>query len=53
VAYDDTSAAIDKVSKGQYLEARQAYRMVAASLGIKAYQLQAITWVTYKAIVNR
>lgn len=53
VAYDDTTAAIDKVSKTQYLEARQAYRMVAASLGIKAYQLQAITWVTYKFIVNR
>lgn len=53
VAYDDTSTAIDKVSKTQYLEARQAYRMVAASLGIKAYQLQAITWVTYKQFVNR
>ena len=53
VAYDDTSAAIDKVSKTQYLAARQAYRMVAASLGIEAYQLQAITWVTYKQFVNR
>jgi hypothetical protein len=53
VAYDDTSAAIDKVTKVQYLAARQAYRMVAASLGIKAYQLQAITWVTYKFTVNR
>ncbi len=53
VAYDDTSAAIDKVGIVQYREARQAYRMVAASLGIKAYQLQAITWVTYKQFVNR
>lgn len=53
VAYDDTSAAIDKVGIRQYKEAREAYKQVAASLGIKAYQLQAITWVTYKAKVNR
>lgn len=53
VAYDDTSAKIYKVSKTQYLAARQAYRMVAEKLGIKPYQLQAITWVTYKQAVNR
>lgn len=53
VAYDDTSAAIDKVSPVQYREAREAYRIVADSLGIKAYQLQAVTWITYKDKVNR
>lgn len=53
VAYDDTSAAISVVGIRQYREAREAYRQVADSLGIKAYQLQAITWVTYKAEVNR
>ena len=53
VAYDDTSAAITVVSPKQYREAARAYYMVADGLGIKAYQLQAIVWVTYKAKVNR
>ena len=53
VAYDDTSAAIDKVGINAYKYARQAYQQVADSLGIKGYQLQAITWVTYKQFVNR
>tara|TARA_R110000744_G_scaffold43892_2_gene98125 strand:- start:2820 stop:3401 length:582 start_codon:yes stop_codon:yes gene_type:complete len=53
VAYDDTSAKIDKVGINAYKYARQAYRQVADSLGIKAYQLQAIVWVTYKSKVNR
>lgn len=53
VAYDDTTTAIDKVSRLQYLAAREAYRKVALTLGIRAYQLQAIVWVTYKAYVNR
>lgn len=53
VAYDDTSAAITKVSPKQYREAARAYYIVADSLGIKAYQLQAIVWVTYKSEVNR
>lgn len=53
VAYDDTSAKIDKVGITAYKYARQAYQLVADSLGIKGYQLQAITWVTYKQHVNR
>lgn len=53
VAYDDTTTRIDAVSKLQYLAAREAYRQVALALGIRAYQLQAIVWVTYKAYVNR
>ena len=53
VCYDDTSAKIDKVGINDYKYARQAYQQVADSLGIKAYQLQAITWVTYKQFVNR
>ena len=53
VAYDDTSARIDKVGINDYKYARQAYQQVADSLGIKGYQLQAITWVTYKHYVNR
>lgn len=53
VAYDDTSAKIDKVGINAYKYARQAYQQVADSLGIKGYQLQAIVWVTYKDYVNR
>ena len=53
VAYDDKSAKIDKVSPKQYREAREAYRIVADKVGLKAYQVQAITWVVYKRIVNR
>lgn len=53
VAYDDTSASIAKVGIRQYKEARQAYQQVADSIGIKGFQLQAITWVTYKQFVNR
>ena len=53
VCYDDTSAKIDKVGTNAYKYARQAYQQVADSLGIKGYQLQAITWVTYKQFVNR
>lgn len=53
VAYDDTSTNINKVGINAYRYARQAYQIVADSLGIKGYQLQAITWVTYKQFVNR
>lgn len=53
VAYDDKSAKIDKVSPKQYREAREAYRIVADSLGLKGFEVQAITWVVYKRIVNR
>jgi len=53
VAYDDKSATLDKVSTKQYREAREAYRIVADQHGVKAYEVQAITWVVYKRIVNR
>ena len=53
VCYDDTSASISKVGINAYKYARLAYQQVADSLGIKGYQLQAITWVTYKQFVNR
>tara|TARA_R110000772_G_scaffold46677_1_gene106394 strand:+ start:1821 stop:2351 length:531 start_codon:yes stop_codon:yes gene_type:complete len=53
VCYDDTSARINKVGINDYKYAREAYQLVADSLGIKGYQLQAITWVTYKQFVNR
>jgi len=53
VAYDSADASIDKVSPVQYREAREAYRIVADSKGLKAYEVQAITWVVYKRIVNR
>lgn len=53
VAYDDKSAKIDKVSPVQYREAREAYNIVADRHGLKGYEVQAITWVVYKRIVNR
>lgn len=53
VAYADESAKIDKVSPVQYREAREAYRIVADKQGLNAYEVQAITWVVYKRIVNR
>lgn len=53
VAYDDKSAKIDKVSPVQYREAREAYNIVADRYGLKGYEVQAITWVVYKRIVNR
>ena len=53
VAYDSRDASIDKVSPVQYREAREAYRIVASSMGLKALEVQAITWVVYKNLVNR
>jgi hypothetical protein len=53
VAYDDKTAKIDKVTLTQYKEAREAYIKIAIKYGLKAYQVQAITWCTYKRIVNR
>jgi len=53
VAYDDRSAKIDKVGILDYKQASLAYNQVADSLGLKAYQLQAITWLVYKDTVKR
>ena len=53
VAYDDKSAKLDMVSAKQYREAVDAYRIVAEQHGMKAYEVQAITWVVYKRVVNR
>ena len=53
VAYDDLTPTINVVGIRQYREAREAYRIVADSLGLKASQVQAVVWVTYKSKVNR
>lgn len=53
VAYDDKSAKLDKVTLVQYREAREAYRIVAKQHNLKAYEVQAITWVVYKNEVQR
>ncbi|QDP52439.1 MAG: hypothetical protein Unbinned96contig1001_56 [Prokaryotic dsDNA virus sp.] len=53
VAYDDKTASIDKVSVVQYREVREVYKIVANQHGLKPYQVQAITWVVYKRVVNR
>jgi hypothetical protein len=41
------------ITTKRYLEAEEAYNIVANKFGLKAHQVQAITWVTYKRIVNR
>lgn len=41
------------ITTKRYLLAEQAYNQVATKYGLRAHQVQAITWVTYKRIVNR
>lgn len=53
VGYDDKTARIAEVSPVQYREAREAYRRVAGMYNLRAYEVQAITWVVYKRIVKR
>jgi hypothetical protein len=53
VAYDDKTSSIDKVTLKQYREARESYRFIANQYGLEAYEVQAITWLVYKRIVNR
>jgi thermostable 8-oxoguanine DNA glycosylase len=44
---DDTN-----ISKSVYLEMQEAYQRAAKRVGLKVYQLQAITWVVWKRIHN-
>ena len=40
------------VSKSGYKELQEAYRKAAKRVGLKAYEIQAITWVAWKRIHN-
>lgn len=53
VAYGILGPALIKITKARYLEAAEAYRKAAQILGILPLQAQAVTWVTYKRLVNR
>ena len=53
IALNDLSAGGVQLSKNNYLDVSAAYKAVAKKLEILPCQLQAITWLTYKRIVNR
>ena len=40
------------IKKSEYADIQKAYQRASKKLGIKAYELQAITWVTWKRIHN-
>ena len=40
------------IRKSEYADIQKAYQRASKKLGIKAYELQAITWVTWKRIHN-
>ena len=40
------------IGKLEYANIQKAYQRASKKLGIKAYELQAITWVTWKRIHN-
>ena len=53
VAYGTESSKEILITDKRYRQAREAYAIVAEQHGLKGYELQAITWLTYKRIVNR
>jgi len=40
------------IRKLEYIDIQKAYKRASKKLGLKAYELQAITWVTWKRIHN-
>ncbi len=40
------------IKKSEYADIQKAYQRASKKLGIKAYELQAITWVTWRRIHN-
>ena len=53
VALNDKSADRLRVTSKRYRELQAAYQDVARLNGLMPYQVQAITWLTYKRTVNR
>lgn len=53
IAYGQQSAKPIIITEKRYRDASEAYVLASKKLGIRAHELQAITWVTYKRIVNR
>ena len=49
IAYNDTKAKVKvSINKGEYAMLVSAYRAAAALLGLRACELQAITWVVWR-----
>lgn len=53
IAYGQMNAKPIIITDLRYREAEEAYRIVAMDNGLRAHEVQAITWVAYKRIVNR
>ena len=53
IAYGQMDAKPIIITDRRYKDAAEAYRRVAEKNGMKAHEVQAVTWVTYKRIVNR
>jgi hypothetical protein len=53
IAYGQMDAKPIIITDCRYREASEGYRIVAEKYGMKAHQVQAVTWVAYKRIVNR
>lgn len=53
IAYGQMSAKPIIITDKRYRDAREAYKIVAEKNGLRAHEVQAITWVAYKRIVKR
>lgn len=53
IAYGQMSAKPIIITDKRYRDASEAYRIVAERNNLRAHEVQAITWVAYKRIVNR
>lgn len=53
IAINDLRGGSVSITKKNYLEFESAYKKSAERLGLRPYELQAITWITYKRVVNR
>ena len=53
IAYGQMNAKPIIITDLRYKESELAYRMVAKENKLRAHEVQAITWVAYKRIVNR
>lgn len=53
IAYGEFDAKPIGITEKRYRQAQAAYETLATELNVKPYELQAITWVTYKRITGR
>lgn len=53
IAFGQMKADAIIITDRRYKDAAEAYRIVAEKNGMRAHELQAVTWLTYKRIVKR